>query len=107
MIKIPTPTPIEIEAVLVDMMGGTNAFGRWVKLGDFHLPFGGEATRVGDTMWWADVIGPDNCSMTVAAVAPRQKKLRQRHGSKCASAPGGAIAQIRARRRISTLSFAI
>ena len=51
MIKIPTPTPTEIEAVLVGMMGGTNAFGRWVKLGDFHLPFGGEATRVGDTMW--------------------------------------------------------
>ena len=47
MIKIPTPTPIEIEAVLVDMMGGTNAFGRWVKLGDFHLPFGGEATPRG------------------------------------------------------------
>jgi hypothetical protein len=60
MIKIPTPTPTDIEAVLVDMMGGTNAFGRWVKLGDFHLPFGGEATRVGDTMWWADVIGPDD-----------------------------------------------
>ena len=60
MIKVPTPTPTDIEAVLVDMMGGTNAFGRWVKLGDFHRPFGGEAMRVGDTMWWADVIGPDD-----------------------------------------------
>lgn len=59
MIKIPTPTPNEIEAVLVGMMDGTNAFGRWVKLDDAHLPCGGEETRVGHTMWWADVIGPD------------------------------------------------
>jgi hypothetical protein len=59
MINIPTPTPNEIEVVLVGMMDGTNAFGRWVKLDDAHLPFGGEETRVGDTMWWADVIDPD------------------------------------------------
>jgi hypothetical protein len=47
MIDIPTPTPSEIEAVLVGMMDGTNAFGRWVKLDDAHLPCGGEETRVG------------------------------------------------------------
>ena len=60
MIEIPIPTPTEIEAVLFGMMDGTNAFSRWVKLDDAHLPCGGEETRVGDTMWWADVIGPDN-----------------------------------------------
>ena len=60
MIEIPIPTPTEIEAVLFGMMDGTNAFSRWVKLDDANLPFGGEETRVGDTMWWADVIGPDN-----------------------------------------------
>jgi hypothetical protein len=60
MIEIPAPTPTEIEAVLVGMMDGTNIFARWVKLDDADLPDGGEETRMGYTMWWADVIGPDD-----------------------------------------------
>jgi hypothetical protein len=70
MIKIPAPTPIEIEEVLVDMMSGTNSFARWVKLDDAHLPFGGEETRMGNTMWW-DGLGRDCCGggITPAEVA--------------------------------------
>jgi len=58
MFEIPTPTSGEIETVLVGMMSGTSDFSRWVKLDDAHLQFS-EEERLGDTMWWADVIGPD------------------------------------------------
>jgi hypothetical protein len=71
MINIPTPTPNEIEVVLVGMMDGTNAFGRWVKLDDAHLPFGGEETRVGDTMWWADVKAGGSIPQPQWRLAPR------------------------------------
>ena len=57
---IPAPTPVIIEAALAGIMDGTSAFSRWVKLDDAHLPDGGEETRMGNTMWWADAIGPDN-----------------------------------------------
>ena len=57
MMKIPAPTATEVEAVLADIMSNTSAFACWVKLDDAHLPFGREETRMGNTMWWADVFG--------------------------------------------------
>ena len=108
MIKISIPTPTEIEAVLVDMMEGTNAFSRWVKLDDAHLPCGGEGTRVGDTMWWADVIGPDGVGCDCVAAAPPRPKPLPRHGLRSVLAHGGVMA-IRAQKSILTarVAFAI
>jgi hypothetical protein len=41
------------------MLDGTDAFARWVKLGDAHLRDGGKETQMADMLWWADAIDPD------------------------------------------------
>ena len=74
MIEISAPTPVEIEAVLVGMMDGTGAFARWVTLDDAHLPFGGEEARMSPTMWWVEVIGPDEvlCDCCGGGITPAE-----------------------------------
>ena len=79
---IPTPAPVIIEAALAGIMDGTSSFSRWVKLDDAHLLDGGEATRMGNTMWWADAIGPDNVRGLCGGSALRRQKPRPQHGSR-------------------------
>jgi hypothetical protein len=55
---IPAPTPEDIEAALITMRSGTNAFGRWVRMDD-SLDKSHEMNAEGDRLWWVNVIRPD------------------------------------------------
>ena len=55
---LPPPTPQDIEAELIAMRNGTNAYGQWVRMDD-SLDTLHESNAEADRLWWVDVIRPD------------------------------------------------